>query len=224
MDKNLTSMDGLLLLSGLLALVIGGFGWRFVHQLKRRRLLSGLLWSAQGVVVFCVFITVLLVYSNLHTYHRLTYERVIADVYVRKLESQKFQLSLSYSAADEDQRYYIIEGDQWQLDARILKWKGWANLLGLDSFYQLDRLSGRYKDIQLARLKTPSVFELSQQTRGLDIWKLKQLLQEKMSFVDAHFGQAVFMPMLDGAHFQVSMGQGGLLVRPVNGIARASIL
>lgn len=221
MDKNITIMDGLLLLSGLLALVVCGLGWRLVHQLKRKRLISSLLWSFQGVMVFCVFITVLLVYSNLHTYRRLTYERVIADVYVRELDPQKFQLSLSYSAADEDQHYYTIEGDQWQLDARILKWKGWANLLGLDSFYQLDRLSGRYKNIQLARQSKPSVFDLSQQARGLDIWKLKQLLQEKMNFVDTMFGQAVFMPMLDGAHFQVSVGQSGLLVRPMNEAARA---
>jgi len=131
MDLVLTS---LLILAGLLALVICLIGWRFIHQVKRKRIVSGLIWSTQGFIIFIVFVTVLLLYSNLHTYQRLTYESTIADIYVRKLGAQKYQLSLSYSDQDKDQHYYLIQGDQWQLDARILKWKGWANLLGLDSF------------------------------------------------------------------------------------------
>ena len=217
-------MQSLLFISGFLALVVCAVGWRFVHQIKRKRVVSSLIWSGQGLIVFSAFVIVLLVYSNLHTYQRLTYEVSIADIYVRKLAHQKYQLSLSYSSEDKDQRYYILEGDQWQLDARILKWKGWVNLLGLDSFYQLDRLSGRFDDAELAGQHLPTIHDLSPQLRGIDLWKMKKILQSKISFVDTLFGQGVFMPMLDGAHFQVSIGQSGLLVRPVNDVAKAAIL
>lgn len=217
-------MDGLLIISGLLALAVTGLGWRFVHQLKRRRIMSGMLWSVQGMIAFCAFVMVLLVYSNLHTYQRLTYETVIADVYVREIGPQKFQLSLSYSDADNDQHYYVLEGDQWQLDARVLKWKSWANLIGLDSFYQLDRLSGRYANVNHARTRKPSVHDLSTQSQGLDIWKMKQLMRDKIGFVDALFGQGVFMPMVDGSHFKVSIGQQGLITRPANDAARNVVL
>ena len=217
-------MQSLLFISGFLALVVCAVGWRFVHQIKRKRVVSSLIWSGQGLIVFSAFVIVLLVYSNLHTYQRLTYEVSIADIYVRKLAHQKYQLSLSYSSEDKDQRYYILEGDQWQLDARILKWKGWVNLLGLDSFYQLDRLSGRFDDAELAGQHLPTIYDLSPQLRGIDLWKMKKILQSKISFVDTLFGQGVFMPMLDGAHFQVSIGQSGLLVRPVNDVAKAAIL
>jgi hypothetical protein len=217
-------MDGLLILSGLLAFAVVGFGWRFVHQLKRRRFISGLIWSVQGLGMFCAFFMVLLVYSNLHTYQRLTYESVIADIYVRKIGPQKFQLSLSYSDADADQHYYIVEGDQWQLDARVLKWKSWANLIGLDSFYQLDRLSGRYADIVQARTRQPSVHDLSTESQGLNVWKLKQLMRDRIGFVDALYGQGVFMPMVDGSHYKVSIGQLGLITRPANEAARSAVL
>ena len=217
-------MDSLLLISGVLALLVCAIGWRFIHQIKRKRMLSSLLWSGQGVVIFLAFIIVLLVYSNLHTYQRLTYEVAIADIYVRQLGYQEYQLLLSYSDAEKDQHYYTLEGDQWQLDARILKWKGWANLIGLDSFYQLDRLSGRFDDVQQARQKLPTIYDLSPQSRGIDLWKMKKLFQSKITFVDTLFGQGIFMPMLDGAHFQASIGQSGLLVRPVNDVAKASIL
>lgn len=217
-------MDSLLILSGLLALAVAGFGWRFIHQLKRRKIISGILWSAQGLLMFCAFLIVLLIYSNLHTYQRLSHESAIADVYVRELGPQKFQLSLSFSNADSDQHYYVLEGDQWQLDARVLKWKGWANLIGLDSYYQLDRLSGRYADANEARKRQPSVHDLSVESHGLDIWKMKQLLRDRIGFVDALFGQGVFMPMVDGAHFRVSIGQQGLITRPVNDAARNVVL
>ena len=217
-------MDGLLYLSAILALLICLIGWRFVHQLKRKHIASGVLWSVQGVVVFAVFLLVLMVYSNLHSYQRLTYETPIADVYLRQLGVQKFQLSLSFSEQDQDQRYFVLHGDQWQLDARILKWKGWANLLGLDSFYQLERISGRYAEIGQASRHLPTVHDLTAaKTRGLDIWRLKQLFKSRAGFVDTLFGQGVYMPMKDGAHFRVSIGQAGLLVRPMNEVAKAAV-
>ena len=217
-------MDGLLYLSGFLALLICLIGWRFIHQLKRKHIASGVIWSVQGLVVFLAFMLVLLVYSNLHTYQRLTYEAPIADVYLRQLGTQKFQLSLSFSEQDKDQRYFVLHGDQWQLDAKILKWKGWANLLGLDSFYQMDRVSGRYADISQGSQRLPSMYDLSAgETRGLDIWRMKQLFKTRISFVDTLFGQGVYMPMKDGAHFKVSIGQSGLLVRPENAIAKAAV-
>ncbi len=217
-------MKGLLIIGGLLGFLIVLIGWRFVHQLKRKKIMSSVIWTAQGVTVLAGFMIVLLVYSNLHSYQRLTHETIIADVYVRQLANQKYQLSLSFSDSDQDQHYYVLEGDQWQLDAKILKWKGWANLIGLDSFYQLERLSGRYRDIEQARLHLPAMHDLSQPPRGLDIWKMKRLFKEKLAFVDTLFGQGVFMPMVDGAHFQVSVGQSGLITRPVNDVAKAARL
>lgn len=209
-------MNGLLIIAALFALLLTLAAWRFVHQLKRRKVVSGLLWSGQTVLFFCLFLVILLMYSNLHSYQRLTQESLVADVYLRKLGVQKFQVSLSFSERDEDQHYYVIQGDQWQLDARILKWKSWANLIGMDSYYQLERLSGRYHDIEQASRQPASVIDLRQAARGLDIWKLKRLLREKLWFVDTLFGQGVYMPMIDGAHFKVTLGQSGLIVRPVN--------
>lgn len=217
-------MEGLLILIILSALLVIVVSWRLVQQFKKKKILSGLWWSAQSMVLLLLFIGLLLVFSNLHTYQRLTYEQQIAEVYLRELKPLQFQVSISYSDADDDQYYYVLEGDQWQLDARILKWKSWANLIGLDSFYQFERLSGRYSDINLARQKSPSLHDLSGKSMGLDIWKLKRLLKEKLFLVDTLFGQGVFMPMQDGAHFDVVLTQSGLIVRPLNEAARSSVM
>ena len=217
-------MSGLLIALSLLALLVCLAGWRFVHQLKRRRIASGLLWGTQGLLVLSGFIILLLLYSNLHNYQRLSWEQPLAQVYLHRLRPQQYQMSIAFEDQALEPQYFVLDGDQWQIDARILKWKGWANLLGLNSYYQLDRLSGRYADIEQARQRIPSVHALSPPSRGLDVWKLKQLLKTRMSFVDTLFGQSVFMPMVDGAQYQLSIGQSGLLVRPVNAAARAATL
>ncbi len=215
-------MDGLLIASAMLALLMALALWRALRLLRRKRLLAGGLWGLQAMLFLLAFFLLLLLFSNLQTYRRLTYEQPVADIYLRKLAPRRYQLSLALPGEEED-IYYVLEGDQWQLDARVLKWKPWANLLGLDAFYRLDRLSSRYADIERARSTPPSVYDLSPPLRGLDVWRLQRLLRERVHFVDTLFGQSVFMPMADGAHYRVTLGQGGLLVRAQNEAARRAV-
>ena len=66
---------------------------------------------------------------------------------------------------------FVLSGDEWQLDARVLKWKGWANLFGLDAQYRLERVSGRYRDIEQERTGERTVYALAENP-GLDLWKV----------------------------------------------------
>jgi len=177
------------------------------------------MYGLQGMVVFLLLIAVLLIFSNLNTYQRLTYENDIADVLVRKLAKQKFQLVLNYPPGDvieSEPKYYSVHGDEWQLDTRIIKWKSWANVIGLDSYYQLERLSGRYTNVEQANSAPPSAHQLIGEQRGMSIWKLKNLMKSKLPFLDAYYGQSIFVPMRDGAKYSISLSQAGLVVRPVN--------
>jgi len=42
-------------------------------------------------------------------------------------------------------------------------------------------------------------------------------------WADALYGSATFMPMADGAAYEVSVSQAGLLARPLNDAARAAV-
>ena len=44
-------------------------------------------------------------------------------------------------------------------------------------------------------------------------------MKSKLPFLDAYYGQSIFVPMRDGAKFSVSLSQAGLVVRPVNAAA-----
>lgn len=190
-----------------------------LNRIKRHKFVGSALFGLQAIVIFLLLTTALLVFSNLNTYQRLTYETEIAEVLIRKLERQKFQLVLIPARQHEveaEPDYYSLYGDEWQLDTRIIKWKGWANVIGLDSYYQLDRLSGRFANIEQANTTPSTAHQLDGEQKGLNIWKLKQLMESKLPFVDAYYGQSVFVPMKDGAKYSVAISQSGLIVRPVN--------
>ena len=49
---------------------------------------------------------------------------------------------------EEHDRMFEILGDEWQMDARVVTWKPPMTMLGLDPIFQLDRLSGRYAEVE----------------------------------------------------------------------------
>jgi hypothetical protein len=197
------------------------------NRVKRGKIIGSALYGLQGIVIFLLLLTALLIFSNLNSYQRLSYENEITEVLIRKLARQKYQLVLinTKSSGDENKEpeYYLLYGDEWRLDAKIIKWKGWANVIGLDSYYQLDRLSGRYADIEQANTSPRSAHQLGGEQKGMNIWKLKNLMKSNMPFLDAYYGQSVFVPMQDGAKYSVTISQTGLVVRPVNEAASKAL-
>ena len=107
--------------------------------------------------------------ASLHTYTRLTHEQEAARAVLRALGPQRYELLLL--RAGEPTRSYELRGDEWQIDARVLKWKGWANVLGLDASYRLERVSGRYGDVEQERTAPRSVYALSEEP-AIDLWTL----------------------------------------------------
>ncbi len=56
-----------------------------------------------------------------------------------------------------------------------------------------------------------------------DLWAFAHKYQNWLNWVDAVYGSAVFLPMTDGARFQVSIGRTGLIARPANKEARQAV-
>jgi len=202
--------------------ILAGLSYR---RIKRRKFIASSLYGMQGLLVLVLLVATLLIASNLNSYHRLTYEEDIADVVISKISAQSYQLALIYAGPDSatkvNQRY-PVSGDEWQLDSRIIKWKGWANVIGMDSYYRLDRLSGRYASIEQANTRLPTAHQLSDRN-GISVWDLKHMMQSKLPFLDAYYGQSIYLPMKHGARFSVSISQTGLVVRPANEIARQAL-
>lgn len=196
-----------------LALVVLGLAFfaNGVRHVRRRRVLKGCTHCAGSVVPLALAAALGLVASNLYTYARLTYERPVASLGFRQVDPQRFSVTLN--TANGRHAVFELAGDEWQLDARVLKWRGWGTLMGLDPRYRLERLSGRYRSVEQELDDQRTVISLGRE-RGLDIWSLAYSHPGWVPLVDAKYGSATYMPMADGARYEVSMTRTGLIARP----------
>jgi hypothetical protein len=122
----------------------------------------------------------------------------------------------------QEDQFYILYGDEWQMDAKIVTWKPPATILGLDPIYQLDRLSGRYAEIGREQSEPRTVHSLSTGT-PIDVWKFARRYPALIPGIDAYYGTATYVPMVDGARYDVSLSRDALIARPANNRAREAV-
>jgi len=206
-----------ILLLGLLGILLLFLG---IRRFWRRGIIAGSLEGLSGLVLLLVAVLLVAVSVNLHTYARLTHESPVAEIRFQALGPQNFRayITLSKSRA----MIFTIRGDEWQMDARILKWRGIALLMGLDTVYRLDRISGRYSNIIQELTAVRTVYSLSED-RGIDLWALAQRHSRWIPLADAVYGSATYLPMADGAQYQIAVSVTGLLARPGNEVAKKAI-
>ncbi|HEV7490021.1 MAG TPA: hypothetical protein VGO25_04395 [Rhodanobacteraceae bacterium] len=183
------------------------------HWRARRRFAAchRTLWSL--VFVLMAFIGVL-AGTALVGYRRLASEALVAMLDTRQLGAQRYAVDIEFP--DGSRQATELSGDEWQLDARVIKWDVRAVVLGAPPLYRLDRVSGRYRDAVQEASAPKSVAVLSGPTR-LDLWQMKQRFPQWLPWVDADYGSGAYLPMVDGGRFKVTLAAaGGLVARPAD--------
>lgn len=196
------------------------FTWMGFRRLFSRRLLTGGANLITGLLLMVILAATIGAAANLYTYLRLTAEQLVGDIEFQKYADQEFIAKLTH--ADGKILRYTIFGDECQLDARILKWRGSANLFGFDTLYRLERISGRYSKIIEDETARRSVHSLAENA-GFEIWEVINRFDDWLPWVDAYYGNAVYVPMQDGANYRVTVSTSGLVARPQNFEAQKAI-
>jgi len=147
---------------------------------------------------------------NLYTYQRFTDEAAVATLKFEALGARAYRVTIDPEGQAPHQLQ--LEGDEWQLDVRMIKWTDWLTFLGESPIYRLDRLSGRYVSIDDARTKGQTLHALSN-TQGIDVWAFARQAGDWLPGVDAAYGSSVYLPMADGLAYKVSISRTGLLAR-----------
>jgi hypothetical protein len=220
MEKLLASHLVLTVAIAVIALTGAAFLSMGLRRLIRGKLLSGggLSVSGGGLLMLAVLMGALL--ANLYTYHRLTYEQSAGELAFKRIADHRYQVSLTES--NGALQVLQLQGDEWQLDARVIKWHGIANMLGLDPLYRLERLSGRYRDVRQEQNRPRSVHGLAKDP-GLDLSDMTQRYGRWLPWLDITYGSATYMPMVDGAHYEIKLTAAGLLARPGNAAAKLAV-
>jgi hypothetical protein len=191
-----------------------------IRRLRRRRVLGGMAHGATALIFFSAAACALLIGTNLRSYQRLSYEQPAGELQFTKQGDRSFEAHLSYS--DGERASFPLRGDEWQVDARVLKWHAFANLVGFDAAYRLERISGRYTHIEDERSQPRTVYDLHSAGR-IDPWELVHRYRSWIPWMDALYGSATFLPMADGALYEIKVSQSGLIARPLNQAARDAV-
>lgn len=211
-----TVLTGILILFSLVALFFCG------RLLLRSSWILGWLRGMTGFALLALAALFVFVCLDLISYQRILSDKPILTISFQKQDEQFFISTVSYIEEGTESTYELY-GEQWQIDARVIRWRGLIAMFGTKPGYRLDRLSGRYYSLEDERRKKRSVHQLEQSEYGLDMWHWMKDNGSFLSIFDAVYGSATYLPMEDGAIYQVSLSASGLVSTPLNGIARDAV-
>lgn len=206
---------GLALLLGALALWMLGRG---LAALREHRWVAGAFRGLWATLLLCGAGLLASLSFSLQGYRALSREVVAAYIEVRPTGPERFLARVEEPGGRL--REFELAGDQLYVDARILKWKTWANMLGLHTAYALDRVGGRYADIEAERSRPRSVHALGEAPL-LDVFALRRAYAWLAPLLDAEYGSATFIASDAPANYELRVSTTGLLVRerPREGLA-----
>jgi hypothetical protein len=211
---------------GSIALLLVVIGFSFLAGVRRRRDASARprlrpVRGMFGMLLLAVGILAGLLAFTVYRYLQLFDDTPVAMIVLKQEGPQRFQATVTLNnhgvaGAAPTVQEFTLTGDAWLVDARVLRWQLPAAMAGVPSLYRLERLSGRYDDIDKERTEPRSVFALTKDA-GPDLWTLKRQFGRWLPFVDAQYGNATWMPMFDNARYLVLFNdRGGLLAKPAD--------
>jgi hypothetical protein len=163
------------------------------------------------LIVFSMLLGAITV--GIHGYRAFTQEALAATITTEPLGPQRFRATVMLP--DKSLHMFDLAGDAVYVDAHVLKWRPIGTLLGLETVYELDRISGRYQALSDEQSRERTVYSLAAH-KPFDAFDLARRYWILRPFVDAEYGSATFIGATapGGATYEVRVSTTGLLVRP----------
>lgn len=193
--------------------LLGGlFIFTGVASVRRRKLVRFSLHSVLALVCLLSGALFITLHLSLQGYRALTREDLAATIQAEPTGPSEFRVTVHIPGRQPEQ--FQLVGDEIYIDAHILKWKPWTNLLGLHTVYALDRLAGRYEAIEDERGKSHTVYALGGR-QAVDLFLLRRRFAWLEPVVDAEYGSAAFFPARDPVSLELRVSTTGLVFRPL---------
>jgi|SRR6056297_1137744 len=198
----------------LLAVVAVLLGVSAVSAFRRRSPVSGGLGLLVGLLVLALAGATGAAAWSLARYEALTRETLAAVIQVEPTGPSRFRADVEIPGGEI--RRYELFGEQVWIDAQIVKWHPWANVIGLHTAYRLDRIGGRYRSVDDERTRPRSVEPLHDDdgfASDLYDWVGRQPWLHAL--VDAQYGSGSYLAADAAVRVEVRVSSSGLLMRAI---------
>ena len=197
-----------------IAVVIGGIG---LFMFSRLKIVPKWIRATFGIILILIAIVAGGLGYELSAYGHPDEDLLIGRVEFAEINVQEYVAMLHLEHAT---RHYELKGDQWQIDARVLSWRG---MFVPAASFRFNRISGRYINIEDETSQPRSAYDIRQIQSYVDVWKIIRSNDFLNDWVSADQGSSVYMPMADKALYSISLGQHGLIARAENAEAQQAI-
>lgn len=185
-------------------------GWLALRAFRRRHPGRGTLHAAFAALMLALAALTATAVWSLTQYRALSRETTAAVVQLEPTGFQRFRALVTFP--DGEARSYELTGDQLWVDARIVKWHPWANVLGLHTAYRLERIGGRYRSLDDEQLQPRVVRSLRQHERPDPLaWAARRPWLAPL--IDAEYGSGTWSDAEMPAELEVRVSTSGLLLR-----------
>ncbi|HEU18694.1 MAG TPA: hypothetical protein ENO00_04830 [Deltaproteobacteria bacterium] len=181
-----------------------------VAAIKKKRLFGAAVSMTLVLLLFALSGLFVLLALATQGYQALTREETIAVITLNPIEPQTFIARFTFADGRSD--IFTIEGDELYVDAHILKWKPIANILGIHTAYELDRISGRYRTVSDERTKPRTIYSIAQD-KPVDMFNLRRKYSIFKALLDAEYGSATFIMADRPEAMELRVSTTGLLIR-----------
>lgn len=194
---------------GVISLILLGTS---IFAFRRRRWIGTLGSAGSGALFLALAGLAATLGVSTQGYQALTREELAATVTTVPTGPRSFQAYVELP--DGREATLAVTGDQVLVDAHILKWHPLANVLGLHTQYELDRLTGRYVDLD-DELGLPRTVHSLKTDKPVDLFELARRYALLGLLVDTEYGSATYIEVDRPARFEIRVSTTGLLVREI---------
>lgn len=180
----------------------------------------GWLRGTCGILFLALAGLIGLVAYDLYGYTSMPQDKPLATLSFKADGPQRYQVTVLEGGRE---RVVTLEGDMWQLDGRLIRWIGLANLIGLEPGYRLERLSGRFLAIEQQAQAQYGRVQLAQSPYGIDLWRWLKSNRRDLFLFDPQALRVTYLPIAADAVFVVKLTPTGLLAEPMNSAAKAAL-
>lgn len=205
--------DLLVIIAVLFALLSVAFFIACTIALKKRKIIGTVMNFTVTLLMLSLSLLCGTISIATQGYRALTHEELAAIVEIKTTGHQRFKTRFRFP--DNSESEFELAGDELYVDAHILKWKPFANIFGLKTVYELNRVAGRYSSLENERTKPRTVFALSRD-KPIDMFDLIRKYKFLAPFLDAEYGSATFISVSKAAKIKVMVSTTGLLIRIIN--------
>ena len=182
----------------------------------KAKLGSGLLRVLFGGLTLAGAMIAGLIGLNLQTYAALSKERLAGQVVLKKVGDHNYTASIDL--ADDGKLRgkpvdYQITGERVHISGPVVKFKPWANVLGIDSLFKVSEIYGAYVDPNCTNTYTPRR-ESTQECNSGDFFGCLGTSWKLLNLADFGHTSDSGQLMADGAVYDIYASQDAFELKP----------